>query len=223
MKKGYLSFVFAISILLFAFLEVPQVNNYLAIAILSISFFLLNQCEQKKFIKELTDNLTVVETIEGIKVYYVNKQIMGNHNVAIVEGKEDCIFAEEEVVKSLTEAEKEAIFQHELGHLQGISASGFVQLEFLAVAVSAMGVYIGLYDSEKWFVGMIGILFALYVNREKRNREYRADKYAIQVGCAKEDLISALCKIDKMNCKTKIDMEMSHPKLRRRVEKIKAL
>lgn len=223
MKKGYLSLVFAVSILLFAFLEVPQVNNYLAIAILSISFFLFNQCGQKKFIKELTDNLTVAETIENIKVYYVNKQIMGNHNVAMVEGKENYIFAEEEVVKSLTEAEKEAIFQHELGHLQGISASRVVQLEFLAVAMSAMGVYIGLYDSGKWFIGMIGILFALYVNQEKRSREYRADKYAIQMGCVKEDLISALCKIDKMNCKTKIDMDLSHPKLRKRINKIERL
>ena len=46
---------------------------------------------------------------------------MGNHNVAIVTGKENYIFAERKVMDSLSESEKKAVFYHELGHMNQIS------------------------------------------------------------------------------------------------------
>ncbi len=70
---------------------------------------------------------------------------------------------------------------------------------------------------------VIGAIIFLYVEWIKKHVEYSADKYAVSTGCSKENLISAISKIEGMNYKKDTIIITGHPKLRKRIKKIMRL
>ena len=210
-------------LMIFSFINVPKINNYIVLLIISVCLFIFHEYRSKYHLIKLTSKLAIVSYIENVPIYIVEKKDMGNYNVAIVTGKNNYIFAERRVMQSLTESEKNAIFYHELGHINQVSERSLYRLEILGAVCSSMGLYCSLYGGNIFFAIaaiMMGMLLFFYVQYNKVYREYKADLYSIQRGNSKNDLISALSKIQGMNKGEKNKIWLGNGAMKKRIQKI---
>lgn len=227
MKKimSYIEIFFLVLIMIFSFIDMPQMNNYIVLLVLSTCLFSFHECRIRYYISKLVSNLTVVSYIQNIPIYIIEKEEMGNHNVAIIMGQKNYIFAERKLMENLSESEKKAVLYHELGHINQISERSLYRLEILSGVCTSMGLYCSLYDWNVLFaLGsiMMGVILLLFVQWNKVHIEYKADLYSIQKGNSKNDLISALTKIQEMNGKGK-KLIMGDKDMKKRIEKIRAI
>ena len=85
------------------------------------------------------------------------------------------------------------------------------------------GLYSIFHGRQNYLLVTVGAILFVFSEWLRRYVEYDADKKAILLGASKEDLISAICKIDEMNSKNNKIIMSGHPKTKKRINKIKYL
>jgi Zn-dependent protease with chaperone function len=209
--------------MLSTFCEIPYTNNYFLIGISVIGSLILSFFKSIHVSANIVKQQKKIGDIKGVGIFSIKYEKMGNHNVALIQGKETCIIIEERVMQELNDKEKEAVYYHELGHLHSISQQSILFIQCFGVLFSAMGLHSVLYGNKHHYIIVIGVIIFLCVEWIKKYVEFNADKYAVSAGCSKEDLVSALSKIEGMNDKKYTIIISGHPKLRKRIKKIMRL
>lgn len=210
-------------IMLSTFCEIPYMNNYYIIGISVIASLILSFFKSIHVSANIIKQQKKIGEIKGVGIYFIKYEKMGSHNVALIQGKEACILIEERVMQELNDKEKEAVYYHELGHLHSMSQQSILFIQCCGGLFSAMGLHSILYGNKHHYIVVIGTIIFLYVEWIKKYVEYSADKYAVSAGCSKEDLVSAISKIEDMNYKKDTIIITGHPKLGKRIKKIMRL
>ena len=99
-----------------------------------------------------------------------------------------------------------------------LSQQSILFIQYFGGLFSAMGLHSILYGNKCYYIMVIGAIIFLYVEWIKKHVEY-----AVSTGCSKENLISAISKIEGMNYKKDTIIITGHPKLRKRIKKIMRL
>ena len=220
----YLNALFAIIAFIAAFLNIPYMNNYIVIIVSILAIVALNYIKVSIIDAEVKQNKKI-EEFKGIGVYLVSYKQMGNHNVALIRRrkKENFILIEEGILEELSDKEKEAVYYHELGHLDTISAEFIFIIQGISFLFNTTGLYSIFHGRQNYLLVTVGAILFVFSEWLRRYVEYDADKKAILLGASKEDLISAICKIDEMNSKNNKIIMSGHPKTKKRINKIKYL
>jgi len=220
--RSIVEFILALLLLGATVCSIPNVSynmNIACIIAILFLFYLNNRLNRRKCMEKITLH-EKIDRIKNIDVYVLDYEDMGSHNVLIVQGKENSIAIEKDVLEALTEKEKRAVLLHECGHCYTVSQEQIYIFQCCSLAMSAIGLHLLLYYNMHIFC-IIGIFACLIVEYLKSYIEDAADKYAIKQGCGKEYLISAISKIENMNeGSTRIKIS-NHPKLEARIKKIK--
>ena len=218
---GIIEIVLAIILLGLTFCSLPKVSYYFNIIciLVILIFFILKNRYARRVCKERITSGQKIDTIEDMDVYVLDYEEIGSHNVLILQGEESVIAIEKEVMSKLTDEERRAVLLHECGHSHTFSQQHIYILQILGVALSAVGLHL-LLNGEKYIVCVIGIAISLGVEFLKRYVECEADKYAVKRGCGKDNLISAITKIEGMNEKNTRIKTSGHPDLQARIKKI---
>ena len=220
-KYSYLSLSFGIIVMISAFLDIPYINNYFLIIGSVLAIVLLKYLQRFTIEKEIKE-CEKIDEFKGIGVYLVTFRQMGNHNVALIRIRKgvNFILIEEGLMKDLDDKERKAAYYHELGHLHTISSGAIFIIQTISLLFSTTGLHSMLHGNKSYLLVIIGTILFIFLEWLKRYVEYDADKKAILLGALKEDLISAISKIEEMNSKYNKIVMSGHPQIKKRIKRI---
>ena len=201
-----------------AFLNLPYISTIYFRGTILICLLIYNFINPFLVEKELNQN-EPIKIIEDIPVYKVPYNFLKSHNVMIFKGKSYNILVEKEVLDALDEEELTAVLYHEIGHTHTIQASSIFVIETIAFFFNSQGLNEIIYHNSGKILLLIGVSLFILSEVLKRHVEYKADEYAINNGCSKEKLISAISIMEKMNGKKNRIVLSGHPSTKKRSSK----
>lgn len=212
-----ISGVLALSVLISMFVEVPYYSHAFYRFIVLCCIAVCNFISVRRGEASLKNNSILWKQFHGLDVYLTEYKVLQMHNVLLVKDrKEQFIVVERQVQEQLTQTELQAVLLHEEGHMHTISSGVVSGTNYVAAFILGEGMHSMLYHEPKYIFVVSGICLVVLLELLKRYIENQADYFAVSNGANITELISAINKIDNMNCiDTKIIVS-GHPKLKSR-------